>query len=154
MTTIYSVSDTPFAKRLKEARRDKDLTLKQLADKVGLSEGNLSKYETGAITNIRLDNLREIAANLDVSEHWLLGQTEDKTVPPGDRLLYDTLYTGFDGSKYNDSPPLVLELPDDVLGSLLVAVVKDRRIRQIVLELSKLSDRQLDIALKMIKALQ
>jgi len=154
MTTIYSVTDTPFAKRLREARRQKDLTLKQLAGKVGLSEGNLSKYETGVITNIRLDNLREIAAALDVSEHWLLGQTDDPTIPDGDRVMYDFLYEGMDGTKYDDPPPLVLDLPDEVLGSLLVAVVRDDTIRQIMLELSKLNSEQKDIALKMIKALQ
>ena len=154
MTTIYSVKDTPFAKRLKEARRDRDLTLKQLANKVGLSEGNLSKYETGGITNIRLDNLRELAAALDVSEHWLLGATDDPTIPEGDKIMYDFLYDGMDGSKYDDPPPLVLEIPDEVLGNLLVAVVKDDTIRQIMLELSKLSKEQKDLALKMIKALQ
>lgn len=154
MTTIYSVTDTPFAKRLRQARRQKDLTLKQLAGKVGLSEGNLSKYETGVITNIRLDNLREIAAALDVSEHWLLGQTDDPTIPDVDRVMYDFLYEGMDGTKYDDPPPLVLDLPDEVLGSLLVAVVRDDTIRQIMLELSKLNSEQKDIALKMIKALQ
>ena len=154
MTTIYSVTDTPFAKRLREARRQKDLTLKQLAGKVGLSEGNLSKYETGVITNIRLDNLREIAAALGVSEHWLLGQTDDPTIPEGDKVMYDFLYDGMDGTKYDDPPPLVLDLPDEVLGSLLVAVVRDDTIRKIMLELSKLNQEQKDIALKMIKALQ
>lgn len=154
MTTIYSVKDTPFAKRLKEARRDRDLTLKQLANKVGLSEGNLSKYETGGITNIRLDNLRELAAALGVSEHWLLGATDDPTIPEGDKIMYDFLYDGMDGSKYDDPPPLVVDLPDGVLGNLLVAVVRDDTIRQIVLELSKMPEEKRALALKMIKALQ
>ncbi|MBO0952838.1 helix-turn-helix domain-containing protein [Fibrella forsythiae] len=48
---------------IREARKAKGLTLKELGDKVGLLEPTLSKYETGKI-NPSLDMLERIAQEL------------------------------------------------------------------------------------------
>lgn len=62
-----------FSQRLKDARSKKQLTQRQLADKIGVSATTLTNYETNKSKVPGADVLVSLSKALDVSIDWLLG---------------------------------------------------------------------------------
>ncbi len=58
---------------LKEKRKQRGLTLEQLAEQVDLSRQTLSRYENGKIANIPPDNIERLAAALGTTPARLMG---------------------------------------------------------------------------------
>ncbi len=67
-----------IGQRIKESRDSKDLTIKELAEAVGLSESTISRYESGHVAKIKIPVLSSIASILNVQEEYLLGITDQK----------------------------------------------------------------------------
>jgi len=63
----------------KRIRKEKGMSLRELAKKSGLSASFLSNYENGK-TNITISSLMQIAKALDVSVKALLATEEDSTI--------------------------------------------------------------------------
>jgi transcriptional regulator with XRE-family HTH domain len=61
------------------ARKRKNLTQKELGDKVGVNNLKISRYERGE-TIPKADVLKRIATTLGVSMEYLLGGEEDKNI--------------------------------------------------------------------------
>lgn len=59
--------------RIKEARNNNKLSLKELGLKVGLSEGTMQRYETGQIKNVDINLLKRISEVLNCSQTYILG---------------------------------------------------------------------------------
>ena len=57
---------------LKELRKSKGLTLIELAKKVGVSAGTISRWESGEIANMRRDKIALLAKALEVKPTELL----------------------------------------------------------------------------------
>lgn len=66
------------ANNIKKFRDMKRLTLKELGNKVNISEGTMQKYEAGNIKRIDIDMLCKIADALDVSPGILAGWEKEK----------------------------------------------------------------------------
>jgi transcriptional regulator with XRE-family HTH domain len=66
-----------FGERLRRLRKEKDLTQKQLADKVGVSRATLAGYEVKGVEPSH-STLISLADELDCSVDYLLGVTEIK----------------------------------------------------------------------------
>ncbi|WP_025020366.1 helix-turn-helix domain-containing protein [Ligilactobacillus equi] len=62
--------------RIKELRKEKGLTLKQLSEKVGISNQGLSFYERGQ-RNPKIENWHKLADFFDVTVEYLQGQGND-----------------------------------------------------------------------------
>lgn len=60
--------------RIREARKAKSLIMKELAQKIGVTESTISMYETGK-REPDLKTLVRIADVLDVSTDYLLGRS-------------------------------------------------------------------------------
>ena len=58
---------------LRYRRFDLGLTLKEVADKVGVSEATVSRWESGDIANMRRDRIAALASVLDVSPGVIMG---------------------------------------------------------------------------------
>ena len=58
-------------------REDRDLTQKELADKLGMSQTGYSKYETGE-NDIPTAVLRKLAALYGTSVDYMLGLTDER----------------------------------------------------------------------------
>lgn len=71
-----------LALRLRNARQLRDLTLDELAEKVGLNKSTVQRYEKGRIQKPKQPVVRALAAALDVNYAWLCGHSE--TVEPVD----------------------------------------------------------------------
>lgn len=59
--------------RIKKARKDNNMTLLELANKVGLSEGTVQRYESGNISNVAISALENFAKALGTSSAYLMG---------------------------------------------------------------------------------
>ena len=55
-------SDTLNYRKLKEVRIARNMSLTEVAEKVGITEATLSRYESGKIRNIPLETVQKIAA--------------------------------------------------------------------------------------------
>lgn len=64
-----------LANRLRERRKNKGLTQEELADRVGVSQGQISSYERGE-NEPTGTVLRKLAKELAVSSDYLLGDTD------------------------------------------------------------------------------
>ena len=68
----HVVTSNGLGERIREARVLAGMKPVDLASKSGLSLGTIRNYESGARTPARVQNLRQIAAALDVDLLWLI----------------------------------------------------------------------------------
>lgn len=59
--------------RIREAREKSNLTMKEVAEAIGVTEATFSRYESGHIGNIPLSRVEGIARKLDVDPADLMG---------------------------------------------------------------------------------
>lgn len=64
--------------RLKEARQLKRLTLKNVADTVGIAASTVARYEAGHIEKIKLPVIEALSRCLDVNPLWILGKSNSE----------------------------------------------------------------------------
>ena len=62
---------------IKNRRLELDLTMKQVADSVGVSEGTVSRWESGDISNMKRDKIFKLSKVLKISPLVILGWDED-----------------------------------------------------------------------------
>ncbi len=60
------------AYELREARKDKGLTQKQLASNMGVSQKRISELENGRVESLRVDTLRRYAQGIGGSLHMVI----------------------------------------------------------------------------------
>ncbi len=85
--------------KINSLRQEKDLTLKELADILGVSEATVSRWENGK-SEIRGKNLKKLSAFFDVSESYLLGYVDYKEdIPIGG--LVSAIFQEFSSTGYS-----------------------------------------------------
>jgi transcriptional regulator with XRE-family HTH domain len=72
------VMSDEMAKKIHDLRVEKDMTLEELGDKVGVGKSTVRKWENGMIANMRRDKIEKVANALGVSPGYLMGWDEDK----------------------------------------------------------------------------
>lgn len=112
-----------MAQRIKELRKEKGLTLEQVANIVGVGKSTVRKWETGMIANMKRDKIAALATALGTTPAHLMGwsESEKKNLPTEETL--------------NDGEKMVLELfrkiPEDrqaeALDLLRVALRMQKR---------------------------
>lgn len=84
-----------MAQRIKALRKEKDLTLEQVADIVGVGKSTVRKWETGMIANMKRDKIASLAKALGTTPEYLMGWEEKKSSPSelplteGEKILLD-----------------------------------------------------------------
>ena len=63
-------------------RKEKRLTLEELAKMVGVSKSTVKKWETGYISNMRRDRINALAKILDLNPNVLIDEAPDDTPAP------------------------------------------------------------------------
>ena len=77
-----------MAQRIKELRKEKNLTLEQVADIVGVGKSTVRKWETGMIANMKRDKIALLAKALGTTPAYLMGWKEsEKEVSPSEPTL-------------------------------------------------------------------
>lgn len=67
-----------MANRIREIRKSKGMTLLQLAEKLGVSESTVQRYESGNIKNLKYETMTDLAIIFDCSPSYVMGW-DDKT---------------------------------------------------------------------------
>lgn len=60
---------------LKQKRQEKDLTLIQLGEKIGVANGTISKWERGQIKNMRIDKVKPLTDILGIDPLLIINET-------------------------------------------------------------------------------
>lgn len=68
---------------LKNRRLELQLTLEDVAKRVGVSPATISRWESGDIANMRRDRIAALAEALQISPAVIMGWDVDTTLPPG-----------------------------------------------------------------------
>ncbi|MCQ2400677.1 MAG: helix-turn-helix domain-containing protein [Lachnospiraceae bacterium] len=63
--------------RIKSLRTERDMTLEELGNKVGVGKSTVRKWENGMIANMRRDKIAVLANALNCSPAYLMGWTDD-----------------------------------------------------------------------------
>lgn len=111
-----------MAKRIKDLRQEKGLTLEQVADVVGVGKSTVRKWETGMIANMRRDKIADLAKALGTTPAYLMGWEEDdskKELSPNEPVLTEGEEVLLDLFRRvpEDKQQLVLQMIRAALGS-------------------------------------
>lgn len=68
-----------MAERIKNLRKEKGMTLEEVAIKVGVGKSTVRKWETGMIANMRRDKIASLANALGTTPEYLMGWNEKNT---------------------------------------------------------------------------
>ncbi len=71
-------------RRIRERRLAKGMTLLELANKIGVREATVQRYESGAIKNIKYNTLIKIAKALDCKPEYLMSWSDKPDVISND----------------------------------------------------------------------
>jgi transcriptional regulator with XRE-family HTH domain len=103
-----------IAENLKKRRDELDLTLLDVAKKVGVSEATVQRYESGLIKNLRQERVVKLADALQMTPAQLLGwEVEEPTVakPREEENISAPLVIKVDSkepeSRYTDSDEII-----------------------------------------------
>lgn len=72
---------TTIGSRIKKLRKQQNLTLKELSEKVGISISFLSDIENGR-SNPSLERLKQLAKALNTTIGYIIGEEHDHTIIP------------------------------------------------------------------------
>lgn len=61
------------AERIKQLRKEANLTQEELAEKLGLKKVSIQKYENGGVTNIKSQTLEKLGEIFNVSPAYIMG---------------------------------------------------------------------------------
>jgi len=64
--------------RMRDTRKDKGLTLQDVADALGVAKSTIQRYEKGLFDNIKLPIVEAVAKCLDVNPSWLIYKSDIK----------------------------------------------------------------------------
>ena len=70
-----------LAGNLKRLRKEKKLTLEEIAEALGTSKQTIHRYENGVITNIPPEKVQSLATLLEVTPSQLMGWEEKEEIP-------------------------------------------------------------------------
>lgn len=98
--------------RIRERRKAVGMTLAQLADRTGVQEATVQRWESGNIKNIKHETIEKIAIALNCSPVYLMGWTED---PYENAVSSPALVS----AAKQDLIAMIDDLPDDQVEKLL-----------------------------------
>ena len=83
--------------RIKNRRKELNLTLQDVADKVGVASSTIQRYENATISQYKIPVIESIAKALQVNPMWIIGEITNKEIhsPEYERVTYlSNLYFG------------------------------------------------------------
>ena len=69
-----------MGEQIKQLRLERNMTLEELGNKVGVGKSTVRKWENGMIANMRRDKIAKLASALDVSPAYLMGWEQSNEV--------------------------------------------------------------------------
>ena len=103
---------------LRNKRIERGLTLKQVAEAVDVSEGNISRWECGGILNMRRDKIKPLADVLEISPLTILMSTNDEIYIPDNITGSNAL----EGTRRAELLNIIAELPIEKLEAIVTLI--------------------------------
>lgn len=75
-----------FAQRLKELRKEHDMTMDEVGSHIGAGRALIYKYEHGIVTNVPPDKVHKLANLFGVTRPYMMGWTDERNVNPSENL--------------------------------------------------------------------
>jgi transcriptional regulator with XRE-family HTH domain len=109
--------------KIKSRRNELGFTLKEVADKLGVRDATVQRYESGNIKNLKQETISKLAEILNVKPEWLMGWTDsipdfsktkfivEKWLCNADFLEIDDL-TGSQEVRGSNPPSIQFKTPD------------------------------------------
>lgn len=108
---------------IKKKRKEHDLTLEEVANKIGISRQTLSRYETGIIGNIPSDKIEALAKALNTTPAYLMGwedSGQNDARPSEDERVDEVLANNESLREFYD---ILKTLPEDQQTELLETAI-------------------------------
>ena len=83
-----------FAARLRATREERNVSVTELAEHLGVNKTTIYRYETGAFNAIKADSLIDIAEYLKVNPDYLTGTSDNKHIVKEDEELLADITDG------------------------------------------------------------
>ena len=96
--------ESELSRKIKLLRLERDMTLEQVAEIVGVGKSTVRKWETGMIANMKRDKIALLAKALGTTPAYLMGWKENEVPAPAEIPLSD-------GEKY--VVDLLRRVPED-----------------------------------------
>ena len=111
--------------KLRELRKEKNITMKKIGEIIGVSESAVSQYENGKRQPDH-ETLTKLADFFEVSIDYILGRTDDRYQKPGEENIK---FDEFTYAMYNESKELTEEDKQALLGMarLLKSKLNDKK---------------------------
>ena len=111
-----------MARKIKELRQAKGLTLEQVANVVGVGKSTVRKWETGMIANMKRDKIAALAKALGTTPAFLMGweeyNNEEKNSPEELKLTEgEEMLLGLFRQVPEEQQQLVLQMIRVALGT-------------------------------------
>lgn len=91
-----------LGQRLKQLRKNKNITQSELGKIINVGKSTISQYESG-ISNPDYETLKKLADFFNVSTDYLLGRTDNPTPKVNDPIKKETMTDRLDNKKTPDS---------------------------------------------------
>lgn len=98
-------------KKIREIRKEKKLTQKELGKACGIDEANIRKYENGK-QKPKVENLKKIADALDVPIQILLGLSQDQTHVIVEDDKFGFIYPNSENPEGNEDASQASSIPE------------------------------------------
>lgn len=112
-----------FGEIIKKLRTEKKWTQEYVAEKLNISVGALSRYETSMYEPKSLNLIKDFAILFNVSTDFLLGKTDIRNPEKKEQDILDLAKIGFSTDKYN--PPT--EKQKEQIRDLLEVILRDNK---------------------------
>ena len=117
---------------IREKRIELGMTMKEVADKVGVSEATISRWESGEIANMRRGAIFSLAKTLNISPNEIMGWKDTPLIAAEEIAPYGKKVTEADLNKMLTSGGILMfgdkkltEEQKKVLLSVAAAMVKE-----------------------------
>jgi transcriptional regulator with XRE-family HTH domain len=106
-----------MAQRIKTLRKERGLTLEQVALVVGVGKSTVRKWETGMIANMKRDKIAALAKALNTTPAYLMGWEE---VEQKNDVLADIILRAQNDDQFFKALETIYNMEPDKLSSFLV----------------------------------
>lgn len=81
-TDLYATPMQTMGERIRTLRQARGLSQSQLAEKVSVTVGSVSQWESGDIKNIKIPTFLKLCTELGTTPHYLAFGPNQKSPPP------------------------------------------------------------------------
>ena len=102
---MKKVQNLNIGEKIRNKRKELNLTMLEVAEKTGVSEATVSRWESGDIANMRRDKIVSLASALQVSPSYLMEWENDSEVSPAAATSDEALMFALWGNDNKDITP-------------------------------------------------